>query len=65
MIFRLSNKHFYPVLNRSKIQSIIQATSIINYIDSDMVRDTFQIAVSDDIKNVKDVIFVEGQHQGR
>ena len=59
MIFRLSNKHFYPVMNRSKIQSIIQATSIINNIDSDMVRDTFQIEVSDDIKNVKDVQFVE------
>jgi hypothetical protein len=59
MIFRLSNKHFYPVLNRSKIQSIIQSTSIINNIDSDMVRDTFQIAVSDDIKDVKDVKFVE------
>lgn len=59
MIFRLSNKHFYPVMNRSKIQSIIQSTSIINNIDSDMVRDTFQIAVSDDIKDVKDVKFVE------
>ena len=59
MIFRLSNKHFYPVQNKSKIQSIIQATSIINNIDSDMVRDTFQIAVSDDIKDVKDVQFVE------
>jgi hypothetical protein len=59
MIFRLSNKHFYPVQNRSKIQSIIQSTSIINNIDSDMVRDTFQIAVSDDIKDVKDVKFVE------
>jgi hypothetical protein len=59
MIFRLSNKHFYPVQNKSKIQSIIQATSIINNIDSDMVRDTFQIEVSDDIKDVKDVQFVE------
>jgi hypothetical protein len=59
MIFRLSNKHFYPVQNKSKIQSIIQSTSIINNIDSDMVRDTFQIAVSDDIKDVKDVQFVE------
>lgn len=59
MIFRLSNKHFYPVLNRSKIQSIIQSTSIINNVESDMVRETFQIEVSDDIKNVKDVKFVE------
>ncbi len=32
---------------------------IINNIDSDMVRDTFQIVVSDDIKNVKDVKFVQ------
>ena len=45
--------------NKSKIQSIIQATSIINNIDSDIVRDTFQIEVSDDIKIVKDVKFVE------
>jgi hypothetical protein len=59
MIFRLSNKHFYPVMNRSKIQSIIQSTSIINNVQSDFIRDTFQIEVSDDIKNVKDVKFVE------
>ena len=49
MIFRLSNKHFYPVMNKSKIHSIIQSTSIINNIDSDMSRNTFQIEVS--IKN--------------
>lgn len=59
MIFRLSNKHFYPIINRSKVQSIIQTTSQINNVDSEMVRDTIKIDESDDIKDLKGVQFVE------
>jgi hypothetical protein len=40
-----------------------RSTSIINTIYSDMVRDTFQIEVGDDIKIVKDVRFVEDIHK--
>ena len=61
MIFRLSNKHFYPIVNRKKIQTITKTTSIINNVDSEMVRDTFKITESDDnddIKDVKEVQFI-------
>ena len=53
MIFRLSNKHFYPVMNKSKIQSIIQATSIINNIDGDMVRKYISFDLGYNIKDRK------------
>jgi len=42
MIYRLSNEHFYPCPLK-KTQSIIQTTSIINNIDSVMVRDNFKV----------------------
>ena len=42
MIFRISNEHFYPCPNK-KIQSIIQTTSIINNIESVMIRNNFKI----------------------
>lgn len=62
MIYRLSNKHFYPVINRGKIQSITKTTSIINSVDSEMVRDNFKIEDNDDnddIVDLKNVEFVE------
>lgn len=63
MIYRLSNKHFYPIKNRNKIQSITQTASVINNIDSDMIRyDTTQTdAETDDIKqeDLKKVSFVK------
>jgi len=59
MIFRLSNKHFYPIINRNKVQSIIQTTSIINNMASDMVRENFKIDDSDDVKDITNAKFVE------
>ena len=42
MIYRVSNEHFYPCPNK-KIQSIIQTTSIINNIDSVMMKNNFKV----------------------
>ena len=37
MIYRVSNKHFYPVIDKVKIHSIIKLTSMINNISSDLI----------------------------
>ena len=61
MIFRLSNKHFYPVINKSKIQSVTKTTSMINSVDSEMVRDTFKVKLEDldDVNKIIDVEYVD------
>lgn len=58
MIFRLSNKHFYPIMNKKKIQSIRMTTHLMNNVDSDMVRDNFKVEDNDDIKDIKGVQFI-------
>ena len=61
MIFRLSNKHFYPVINQSKIKSVIKTTSMINSVDSEMVKDTFKVKLEDldDVNEIIDVEYVD------
>jgi hypothetical protein len=58
MIFRVSNQHFYPIINKSKINSITRITSMINTIDSDMVRETFKVAENEEINEVVNVEYV-------
>ena len=58
MIFRVSNQHFYPIMNKSKIQSITKTTFMINTIDSDMVRETFKVAENEEINEVVNVEYV-------
>ena len=40
MIFRVSNKHFYPVIDKEKILSIVKITSMINNISSDIITES-------------------------
>ena len=58
MIFRVSNQHFYPIINKSKVQSITKTTSMINTIDSDMVRETFKVVENEEINEVVNVEYV-------
>jgi len=37
MIYRISNKHFYPIIDKEKILSIVKITSMINNISSDII----------------------------
>jgi len=57
MIFRLSNRHFHPVENKNKIQSITKTTSLINNVDSLMVKNTFTI--DDKEPQIKEAVYVE------
>jgi hypothetical protein len=66
MIFRISNKHFYPIIDKLKIQSIVQITSVINNISSDIInneykpkkeaKDTLETDIKDNLENV---VFVD------
>jgi hypothetical protein len=38
MIYRLSNKHFYPINDNDKIKSIVKITSMINNVNSDIIQ---------------------------
>jgi hypothetical protein len=40
MIYRISNKHFYPVIDKEKILSIVKITSMINNISSDIITES-------------------------
>ena len=40
MIYRVSNKHFYPVIDKEKILSIVKITSMINNISSDIITES-------------------------
>lgn len=40
MIYRISNKHFYPVIDKQKILSIVKITSMINNISSDIITES-------------------------
>lgn len=59
MIYRLSNKHFYPIQNVSKIKSITKTTSLINNIDSEIVRENYTVEDKEDIDNLDSVEFVD------
>lgn len=37
LIYRLSNKHFYPINDTNKIKSIVKITSMINNVNSDII----------------------------
>lgn len=66
MIYRISNKHFYPIIDKLKIQSIVQITSVINNISSDIInneykpkkeaKDTLETDIKDNLENV---VFVD------
>jgi len=69
MIFRISNKHFYPINDNNKIKSILKTTSIINNVNSDLI-ETYKPKkdakkegtdeINDDIKdNLENVVFVD------
>ena len=73
MIYRISNKHFYPVIDKEKILSIVKITSMINNISSDIITesgykqnakkqgkkdgDAPETDIKDNLENVK---FVDG-----
>ena len=73
MIYRVSNKHFYPVIDKEKILSIVKITSMINNISSDLITEsgykqnakkqakadipTTETDIKDNLENVK---FVNG-----
>ena len=66
MIFRISNKHFYPINDKLKIQSIVQITSVINNISSDIINNEYKVkkeakdTLETDIKdNLENVVFVD------
>jgi hypothetical protein len=67
LIYRLSNKHFYPINDTNKIKSIIKITSMINNINSDIIEtykpkeEADKIGVgADDIKDkLENVVFVD------
>jgi hypothetical protein len=62
LIYRLSNKHFYPINDTNKIQSIIKITSMINNISSDIIEihKPKKEDEGDDIKDkLENVRFVE------
>lgn len=40
MIYRVSNKHFYPVIDKEKILSIVKITSMIKNISSDIITES-------------------------
>ena len=58
MIFRLSNRHFYPIQNVCKIKSILKTTSLINNIDSEIVKENYTLQDKEDIDNLDGVEFV-------
>jgi hypothetical protein len=69
LIYRISNKHFYPINDNNKIKSILKTTSIINNVNSDLIetykpkKDAKKDAIdeiNDDIKdNLENVVFVD------
>lgn len=67
LIYRLSNKHFYPINDTNKIKSIVKITSMINNINSDMIEtykpkeeaDKIDIGADDIKDNLENVKFVK------
>ena len=62
MIYRISNSHFYPINDNTKIKSIIKSTSIINNINSDIIDNSYKKKndETDDIKeDMSKVVFVD------
>ena len=62
LIYRISNSHFYPITDNTKIQSIRKRTSIINNINSDIIDNSYKKKndETDDIKeDMSKVVFVD------
>jgi hypothetical protein len=62
LIYRISNSHFYPINDNTKIKSIIKSTSIINNINSDIIDNSYKKKndETDDIKeDMSKVVFVD------
>jgi hypothetical protein len=61
MIYRISNSHFYPITDNTKIQSIRKRTSMINNINSDIIDNSYKSKnETDDIKeDISKVVFVD------
>lgn len=59
MIYRISNSHFYPINDNTKIKSIIKRTSMINNINSDVIDNSYKNKKEDKAEDMSKVVFVD------
>jgi len=53
MIYRLSNKHFYPISNKAKIQSITKNNNMIKNIDTCIIKNIITIKEEKNMDNIE------------